>query len=80
MVVKPGKNIRLEGERDRRLGQETGNDFTDGELEGAMLKAEHKSQPRKLEGQIKPKQQQKTDSFYDDDFDISTQEFRELVD
>ncbi|KAG7006974.1 mRNA-capping enzyme [Physcia stellaris] len=39
-----------------------------------------KPQPWKDEDQRKPQRQQKTDSFLDDEFDISTQEFRELVD
>ena len=79
MTVKPGKHDRLEGERDRRLEREFG-DY------GVVLQAEPKTrpvekpQPWKQESQRKPQQQQKTESFCDDEFDISTQEFRELVD
>ena len=85
-IGKPGKHVRLEGERDRRLEQEFGNDLRNCDFEGAVLQADPKAspiekpQPGKEEGQRKPQQQQKTDSFWDDEFDISTQEFRELVD
>lgn len=87
MTVKPGKHVRLEGEKDRRTEQEFGDDLTDCDLEGAALQVEHSAIPtetpqsRKQEGWMKPKQQQQQiDSFCDDEFDISTQDFRELVD
>ena len=86
-IGKPGKHVRQEEERDRRrLEQEFGNDLRVCDFEGAVLQAEPKAspiekpQPWKKESQRKPQQQQRTDSFWDDEFDISTQEFRELVD
>lgn len=59
--------------------QEFGEDITDGDLEGAVLEAEMGAMP-KLKAEAEEKTEKQTDSFYDDDFDFSTQELRDLVD
>ena len=64
---------------------EFGDDITDVDLEEAVLQVEQAATPKqencvqlkRKENDVKPKQ---IDSFYDDGFDISTQELRDLVD
>ncbi|KAL8796955.1 MAG: hypothetical protein Q9195_000726 [Heterodermia aff. obscurata] len=70
---------------EEREESEFGDDITDVDLEGAVLQVEQATTPKQeiclldkvKEDDTKPKQ---TDSFCDDDFDISTQDLRDLVD
>ena len=73
--VEPGGSRDDAGAED----PEFGNDVSDGDLEGAVLRIEGSASSK--QGKTLPTAGAKqADNFYDDEFDISTQELRELVD
>ena len=64
--------------------QDFGDDLTDGDLKDAVLEAEQSSPAKQLlyeeERYLAEQKEKGMGSFCDDDFDISTQELRDLVD
>lgn len=60
--------------------QSFSDDISDEDLEGAVAEAEQSTSATSGSDRSNMDQQKQSDSFCDDDFDLSTQELRDLID